>query len=359
MIRSTFMAAVGLSLVVTVQPVVAEETPVSSPNTKLALSGVAFARYYYMLEDIDPTDGKKDMNSFDVDRVYLTGNYQVDERYKWTTTLEMRNTSGKLDLFLKKAYLTVTDPLHIQGTSLFFGQFDHPQTVYQEKVWAYRVVSQVPVDKYFALSSAQVGAGFEGVCAKGRLGWATAISNEKPYNKESDDKYKTGQVRVVLTPRPEHETRKAMKLAAFYQISNDAAPTADNLNQVVGVQPYFKNDRLTASVEFDLQIDKHPPLETAPGFPGESRDETRARILSAYVTYKTGEKTAVFGRVDQYDRNTDLDDDALTRVVAGVARTCAKGVRAVLDLDVTSPEEATGVDLDQDLTASARVEVTL
>lgn len=338
----------------------ADEQPVAGANSKITLSGVGWARYYYNLEDAPKDNQLRDLNSFDVDRVYVTGAYQIDEKYKWTTTLEARNRAGALDIFLKKAYLSVKEPLHLDHTNLSFGQMDHVMVPYEEKVWGHRAVSQVPIDSYFGISSALVGVGMDGMVADGKLDWAASISNARPYDKEIKVKYKTAAARATLAPFSSERGQHA-KLAAFAQFDNDEAPTADNFNFSWTVLPYYKTDRFTAAFEYSSRADrKHG---TGAGrVEGTQHEEDRitvtSTVLSAFVTGMVSERVGLYGRLDIYDPDGDTDDDGSTRIIGGVSHRCAKGLRGLFDVDYTQYEEPSGVDLDAQITLSARAEAS-
>ena len=60
-------------------------------------------------------------------------------------------------------------------------------------------------------------------------------------------------------------------------------------------------------------------------------------IISAFgVLRLTNSKWAVIGRVDQYDPDTDTDNDASTRVIAGASYQVSPNLRLLGDEDLTT-----------------------
>ncbi|MFN8548825.1 MAG: hypothetical protein U0527_12885 [Candidatus Eisenbacteria bacterium] len=330
-----------------------EPAAVVGKNSKVELSGVGWAVYRYRLEDADTTNVARDYNSFDLDRVYFSAAYAVDERMKWVTTLEANNKAGVLDLFLKKAYLQVKDPFHWAGSTLWLGQFDHQFVVPQEKIWGLRSVSKVGLDDYFGVASTHVGAGVGSTVANGQLDWALTIGNERPYNKESTHKYKTGLARVTVTPAAAGAAQHFHLLAGL-QVNADKPKASDNQNTLIMLFPHWQSDDLMIGLEFDRMQDKHVVGGTG-GTPIKKLT-TDSQLLGVMASARVTERLRLFGRVESYDPNTDGKKDALTRAIAGVARSYGKNVRGIVDLDLRSTERSGD---DSDMTLSARAEVTL
>lgn len=353
-ITITKAICLGLLLGAAIQTTARADEPSSvvGKNSKIELSGAGWAVYRYRLEDADTTNAARDYNSFDIDRVYVSGAYAVDDRMKWVTTLEAANKAGVLSLFLKKAYLQVKDPFHWAGSTLWFGQFDHQFVVPQEKVWGLRSVAKVGLDEYLGVASSLVGAGVGSTLANGQLDWAVTIGNERPYNKESTDKYKTGLARVTVKPVASGAA-KNFRLMAGVQVNADKPKASDNQNTLFMLFPHWQTDALTLGLEYDLLKDKHVVAGTG----GASKKVTTdSQLLGVMASARVTERLRLFGRVESYDPNTDGKKDALTRVLAGVARSYGKNVRGIVDLDLRSTERSGD---DSDMTVSARAEVTL
>ena len=340
-----------------VQSARADEAPAAvGKNSKIELSGVGWAIYRYQVEDKSKSNELRSWNSFDVDRVYLTGAYAVDERYKWFTTLEASNKAGVLSLFLKKAYLQVKEPFHWSSSTLWFGQFDHQIVGPQEKVWGFRSISRVGLDEFLGVSSAQVGAGLSQSAAGGRFDWALTVGNERPYNRESTHKYKTGVARVTLTPAGS-EQGKRFHLMLGAQVNSDAPKAADNLNTLFSVFPYWQSERATAALEVDLANDKSSVVSQ-----GEVKVSTKhSRLIGGFASVAVSPRIRLVGRVEQFDPNTDKKNDAVLNVIGGVARSYGKNVRGILDLNLRNyqVDDDAETEFDSDIIVTARAEVTL
>jgi hypothetical protein len=357
-----------------------EEKPaVTGKNSKIQLSGVGWATYRYQLQrdTHSATDARhlttlatKDMNLFDVDRVYLTGDYAFDERYSWQTTIEMTNFAGDPKIFVKRAFLKIKSPFAISNAFVQMGQIAHVMTPSIEKVWGYRSVAKIGIDRYLGVSTTWNGLGLGYTCPRGIVDAELAVANENAYNTKTATKYKTLQGRVTVTPLPADEALKGLKIAAWGQMNSNAPPSgfqpkaADNTNLWLGVLPSFQASKLTVAGEFEMKKDKTPSLTGTP--PAEEVTTKTSRLLSGWVAYDVTARVRAFARLEQYDPNTDTDitGDALTTLNAGVSHSMVKGVRSIIDLEYTKFQEpkdlpANWQTLDPDVTLSARLEVSL
>jgi hypothetical protein len=152
-----------------------------------------------------------------------------------------------------------------------------------------------------------------------------------------------------------------MRLVAFAQTNSENSPSdftlsaADNRNVWFDVMPCLVTERVSVGLELAQKRDKTPKLED-----GETVVERKvSQYVGGFASAELIERLRIFGRVDRYDPNTDVDDDGFVNLIAGIAHTHVKGVRGILDLEYTKYEEPEGADFDPDMTVSARIEVTL
>ncbi len=355
-----------------------EEKPaVTGRNSKIQLSGVGWATYRYQLQ-MDAhgaTQGRhlttlaaKDMNLFDLDRVYLTCDYAFDDRYSWQTTIEMTNFAGDPRIYVKRAFLKVKSPFAIANTFFQMGQIAHVMTPSIEKNWGYRSVNRIGIERYLGISTTWNGLGFGFTDGSGMVDAELAIANENAYNKITATKYKTLQGRVTLTPLPTDEALKGLKVALWAQMNSNAPPigfppkAADNTNTWLGVFPSFQGSKLAVAGEFAMKKDKTPVITGTP--PNEEVTTKTSRLLSGWVAYDVTARVRVFARLEQYDPNTDNDYDGLMNINAGLSHNMIKGVRSIVDVECTKfqePKDDNGntLNLDPDVTLSARLEVSL
>jgi hypothetical protein len=387
-----------------------EEKPaVNGKNSKIQLSGVGWFAYRYLLADeINATAPKgflsatgvdrKDANSFDLDRVQVTGDYMFNDRVSWRTVLEGDDTGGALKLYVKNAFLRVKDPCGLKGTSVKFGLYGHGMTGTVDDFWGYRLISENGINRYLGVSSAFVGAGMDGKLAQGVVDFDLSITNEQGYNKTlvadapNRGKYKSLMGRVILTPPGDDALMKSFHLALFGQmngknpisgpdtsyVSATALPksASDNRNLWFEAFPYFKKDKLAVGFEYVMYSNKYTQQKK------RTTDLEAVEIKSSYiggvVTYQAVPSLGLFARVDLYDPNTDLDASwsgtttapkiknlMTTTVIAGASHPIANGVRGILDVEYTKfekPKHATDgseLTLDPDVTVTARMEVKL
>ena len=264
-----------------------------SVQTQLALSGVAFAVTTTRSRTSTPQT-KRDMNSFDVDRVYrpaITRStaLQVDHHARNEECLRQARS------LLEEAYLTVTDPLNIRGRRSSSASSIIRRRCTRKRfgriAWFHRCRS--------TSTSPQFGAGGRRVrgCARRAARRSDHVSNEA-LQQRGDDKYKTGQVRVVhAQPGTKPEGDEAGGFLSNQQRCRTDRRQPESSGRH---QPYF---RTTGSPLRSSSIsDRQTSADR--GRPGcrANRDETRARILSAYVTYKTGDRRPSSDS-GQYDRH--------------------------------------------------------
>jgi hypothetical protein len=399
-----------------------EEKPaVTGKNSKIQLSGTGWVVYRYLLADESKASAPKgflsstgvdrqDSNSFDLDRVQVTGDYMFNDRITWRTVLEGDNLGGAARLYVKNGYLRVKDPWGLKSTAFKFGLYPHGMTGTIDDLWGYRLVSENSINRYLGVASVFAGVGMETKLAKGVVDLDLGIANELGYGAAGGDgkanrsKHKTLMGRVILTPPGDDPLLKSFHLALWGQrngknpvsqtdtsfVLADRLPksASDNRNLWFEVFPYFKKDNLAAGFEFGLAWNKStkqrkrssgaaggagaiaPPIEFM---------DVKSRYIGGVVTYQIVPKLGCFARLDLYDPDTDNDASwagtesapkdlkrvMTTNVIAGVSRSYANGVRSILDVEYTkfeSPKHTTtgaGLSLDPDITVSARMELKL
>lgn len=411
--RTAAVAAITLILLaILAGPTLAgdEEKPaVNGKNSKIQLSGTGWFVYRYLLADeVNATAPKgflsvtgkdrQDANSFDLDRVQVTGDYFFNDRISWRTVLEGDNLGGAYRLYIKNGYARVKEPWGLANTGFNFGLFTHAMTATIDDLWGYRLVSENSINRYMGVSSAFSGVSVDTKLADGAVNLDVAIANEYGYAKAAADgtpnrsKYKSFMGRVILTPPSEDPMLKSFHLGLWAQmngknptatsdtnyVSADLLPksSSDNQNFWFEVFPHFKNDKLAVGFEYVLLTNKYTRLARAAGSKIESL-ELKSSYIGGVVTYQATPKINAFARVDLYDPDTDNDATwsgneakpapknlAVTNIMAGLSHSYAKGVRSVLDVEYSMFEKPTHqtageFTLDPDITVTARMEFKL
>lgn len=414
------------TLIGVAQPVLAgddEKPVVNGKNSRIQFSGVGWVVYRYLLADeVNATAPKgflsstgvdrQDANSFDLDRVQLTGDYLFNDRLTWRTVLEGDNLGGAARLYVKNAFFRAKDPFGLPNTAFKFGLYGHAMTSTIDDLWGYRLVSENSINRYLGVGSAYAGVGVETKLAKGVVDLDLGIANELAYGAAAADgkanrsKYKTLMGRVVLTPPGEDPILKSFHLALFGQTNakNPLSPDAsylpveavaksasDNQNLWFAAMPYFKNSKLALGFEFGMLSNKttrqlkptSDPADTTHTamiyHPIEKLDAIKSRYVGGVITYQIVPKMGCFARVDMYDPDTDNDGSwsgtesapaaikslMVTNVIAGISHSYATGVRSIIDVEYTkfeNPKNKVGgaeLTLDPDITISARMELKL
>ena len=368
-----------------------EAPPVNGKNSSIQLSGVAWVAYRYKVAD-DPiyeapgsllgaapkaspheAAGRdlKSASSFDLDRVYVTGDYNYNPRYTWETVLEGSNQGGTLSLFVKKAFLLVKQPFDIKGSMIRAGQFGHPLVEQEVDAWGYRSVSRTAIDRYLGVSS--VWAGVEGDIQflHGALDADGMVANAKAYNAPDDtlstvsSKYKNFMGKLTVTPLPDDPQLKGARLVLYAQYTGKDAPPASAKNHWTftgpsaknnhtlwfGGFPYWKTDRFTVGAEFLTRDDV--TLAQA----------IKSRYIGGFGSVALTKTDRVFARIDLYDPNIDANvkNDSYTVVMLGGSHQLVKGVRTILDAEYDHFEAKApdGSNSKPDLTVTARAELSL
>jgi hypothetical protein len=382
MLRAVAAAAVLASFLVPLRVAAQEEKPAATGrNAKVQLFGVGWVTYRYKLAEepartapfssvgVTGESFGKDSNSFDLDRVYVGAEYAFSDRYSWQTILEASNPGGKLDLFLKRAFLRIKAPFGLTGTAVRMGQIGHVFIGNVEDVWGYRIVSKVPVDRYLGISTTWAGLGVEGQVLHGYLDFDAAVANERAYNQPGPvvnnvatpnrDKYKSVMGRLTFTPMPSDDLLKGLKVSVFGQFGAKVPGTASikpdaskNNTRWYGVFPYFKAARYAAGLEYTVKFDRSGTVD------GSYRD-VGSVYAGGFAEADVTTRDRVFLRLDHYDPDHHVDDNAMLILMGGFSHSYMKGVRSLVDVEYDKYQEPANTSFDPDVTVSGRLEVTL
>ena len=283
------------------------------------LEGVLLAQYMS-----SPASGA---SAFDVTRVYLTYVAELASNVKMRYTSDVtRDTSGRLDLFAKYAWLEVNKA--VLGGRLRFGLIETPWIGFEDGIWGYRVQGSNFADRLGVISSADFGVSLDGKFPGDLIEYFGAVVNGDGYKKAESDKSK--RVELRLTGRPLKNVSLSGFISKDYWSDDPSKPRDRTI-----LQAAYKDGNYTLAGDYLM----------ATGSTAAGKDGT------GYSIFGTAKLGAVFnrldgytfiGRLDQWDPNTASASDATTRYIAGVSYELIKGTLVLLDVDRLRTESGAG-----------------
>lgn len=192
-LRSTLAAAVML---VSAGAMAQETSTEFKPSGKLW--GYVFGDYYYKLNADSAGRGStqysnqpKDMNAFDLRRVYLGYDYNISEKFSTELLLSHEgnvDANGNRSVFVKSANVQWKNIFH--NATLVVGQQATPAfPLISEKVWGYRSIEKTVADMRKLASSYDLGVGLRGKfmsTESTELGYNILVSNGTSTKLETD-----------------------------------------------------------------------------------------------------------------------------------------------------------------------------
>ncbi|MFN3873827.1 MAG: hypothetical protein ACK4R9_12585 [Ignavibacterium sp.] len=287
------------------------------------ISGYMFGDYFYnAARDTGITSlsntvngGKKDLNGFQLRRIYFTYDYDISETFATRFRLEadqVSNTSdGKIGVFVKDAYLQWKNIF--KGSDFIFGIQPTPAFEVSEGIWGNRFLEKTIMDLRGIVSSRDLAVTLKGkIDSEGALKYWLMIGNGSG-NKPETDKFKRFYAHLQYTPIKQFTATLYADLKARPNIndpastSNPPATVANNDLTYALFLGYREKDAYTFGVEGFLNPRQNGMLSN-----GTLKDKT-GMGLSAFASYNFSQELAAVGRYDYYDPNTDSNAKADSR----------------------------------------------
>lgn len=281
---------------------------------QFTVSGTAYAQWNYNIS------GDVHNNAFDVTRTYLNFNGKFAGGVSTRITPDIyRAVDGSLTYRAKYAYVAYQPTAG--GATWKFGMIQTPWVGREEDLWDYRMQGTVATDRNGAMGSSDFGVSVD-TRLGGKLDLNAGIYNGEGYKTSEVDPGKDLMVRVsyLLSATDDNSATGGLRLSGYAGVGS-AAGGVDR-NRYAGMLSY-RATRYTLAGEY-VQV--------------ENGDVTGS-IMSAFGVYRlSNSKWAVIGRVDMADPNTDTDNDANTRVIAGASYQLSPNLRLLGDVDLLSHE---------------------
>jgi len=318
---------------------------------------------------LNKTDGQDNYNAFSVDRAYLGAESKLSDYTSLRITFDIRpeKFSTKKQTIVDSDDDTVTVPAMsaydgnpvilkyayadwkikpvAQYVKVRFGLQPTMYLNYMDGIWSRRYVEKNIGDLYGWTSTADLGlSALFTLGPQGNLGEAgLSVFNGTKYS-DVTDKNKNKDVNLFAKISPFYSNGDFHLVTFFGQFYTGtqnkeitgSTEASDWRKQIVSA-----GAKLAYQKTVDLCLDAN--VQTLGQ--GSGNDDLKQRGLSFWgnlylnsiVSDTSPLKTLVlFGRVDAYDPNTDLDKDGNTMIIAGVECAPVKGVKASLNYRHTS-----------------------
>lgn len=356
MLKKSVLLCCATYLIVITFKVFPIDTKVPSSSDKfpeVKSSGVIFMRYDYDLTDIGRGKG---FNKLDIERTYLTIDsavasnakvkvvFDIYQNAKSVTIKDAGGNEVKVPSYydgwsvrLKNAYADIT-PLPI--ITIRAGMLGSPWTSVVEKAWNYRFVKKVLVDSEKLLDTTDLGACLVINLPKD-LGEAVfAVLNGPGYTKPESDKFKDINPRITLVPLPKNEMFKGLSISGHYYLGKCSDGKNDYDRNRMGALINFTNSFINIGGEIDIsndqKLNKNGNIEDING----RGFSTFGELKFAKITTTSLRNVGLIVRIDSWDPNTDVENDAHDILLAGFVYTMTKNFRTSLSFQQFSYENS-------------------
>lgn len=327
------------------------------------ISGLMFGDYFYNIlrdstfNNLDNTGltGIKDLEGFDIRRIYFTYDYRLSEEFSTRFRLESQTLlSVNNTIFLtyvKDAYLNWKNIF--KGSNFIFGIQPTPAFVVSEDYWNYRSLERTILDLRRIVSSRDLGASLKGrLNSSGSIRYWVMYGNGSALGAEAD-KFKRVYAHIDLAPTEE------FRITAYgdYRFKEDKEYTqvGQNFNNDALTTDLFlgyqKKDLFSVGVESFMQFNYNDAIQVEEN---EYIIQNRNALgISLFGWYKFSDLLVGVGRYDYYDPNIsgDFRGDSRNLFIAGLSFVVHEKVAITPNfLYETYEEPDTGVTIDPSLT---------
>lgn len=300
------------------------------------VGGKLYIGYFYELTDGNSTT--RDSNYFHLTRFYLDvkGKHPFSEEgkayigYRLTTDAGDINKKGYYEVFIKFAFLEMGELL--PGLKIRLGQIPTPWIGNEERIWGFRFIDPVMVDKFKYMSSADRGLGI--VYKAPFVDIEANIVNGEGYNKPERTKHKDGMGRLSVYPFAMMDNKyfKGFSILGYGHYGFYNEDTVRN-RYIFGIAEN------TGVINFMVSY--------FIGQDGPSSKPVNANGISAHGFIDIGKliftdvkrSFGFFFRYDKLDPNTDKADDGIQYMTGGIfTRPCVfiqSTDKAIISLNVS------------------------
>lgn len=322
MVRSAYLLVL-MTVTLAATRLAGQAAPATPAPPQLTVSGVMYGQYNYALRS---ATGAGHANNFDVTRAYLNFLGKFSDGVGSRVTADIyRNSDGSLAYRLKYGFASWNP----KGSAFTYklGMIQTPFVEYNEQLWDYRVQGTDATDRAGYLASSDFGIGVDGTWGGEKLTVNAGIYNGEFYSRTPGDNHKDVAGRVSLRVLASDDATRlgGLRLTAFALVGQ---PTGDGTRERYIGQVSYRKKKFWLAAELMGARDRVDTGATV-------LPTVKGRLASVFGVVKVDpkNKVALLGRFDWHDRNTAVDNDALSRIIGGVSYQLNTNLRALIDVD--------------------------
>jgi len=288
-------------------------------SLQLLAQGKLGAKVYF---DYSYNNARSVTNAFEISRAYLSYSKKLNKNisFKFTSDVGRFNTGKdkRLSLYLKIASLSWKTKFGkfvfgLQGLNMFN---------VEEHNWGYRFIEKAPMDKNHFASSADLGIGYY-LNLGNKLSLSALVTNGGGYKNVELNKYKKFSFQLLFgNPKI---SRGGFNLGASFSAEGFQYGNTTGTTTVLGGFAAYSTGKFRVGGEYDLLK--------------QSGLNVTKLIFSAFASLKFSTVAEVFGRVDSFDPNTNVNDDGNIYFIGGLNFTPAGGFSLAPNVKITSPQK--------------------
>lgn len=257
--------------------------------------------------------GEKDLNGFNIRRIYLTYDNEINccftSRFRFEMYDKENLTDGRLGVFVKDAYIKWKG--FLSGHDLTIGIQPTPAYEISEKAWGYRPIEKTIMDLRGIVGSRDFGISVNGKFDQdGNYGYAVMYANGSGVKLETN-KYKRYYVQVFAKPFKNFQTSFYADVNAKAKINDPNStlkPQATVANHSITYaifMGYAVKDKYSVGVEGYMQKTKNG-VKKGSKIPYELAN-LNSIGYSVFGTYNFSKEIIGYARFDNYEPNNNDD----------------------------------------------------
>lgn len=308
---------------------------VSSAQSPVKLSGLAYLDYYYVLDD--PAGIEDGDNAFSYRRLYLTGDFGMSDDVSFRARLEADDSKTTADglpsPFVKDLYVRWKNALG-DGHEILIGVTSPPAYETSEKFFGYRSLEKTQMDLRKITSSRDFGIRVQGpLSSSGKVRYSVMLGNNNSVMRETDQ---NKRVYAQLEFLPDEHL--------VVTVGGDYAAMDDGSIVTANAFAGYTMDRIRFGAEvFVSPVNQDTPLE----------DMDRYGI-SIFAAAQASPSVELLLRYDHFATSVAGVDESGDFALVGAAFAARKGLRIIPNLVVNRSLSADDPMLTGRITVEAK-----
>ena len=286
------------------------DTPATPPPPKQTITGEAYFDYYYNIQMRDTT--KKDLNGFQVRRIYFTYDHSISPDFDARMRLEadgkeLSTPGGKLTTFLKEAWMKWKNIF--EGSDFIAGLSPTPAYDVSEAAWGYRSLEKTIMDLRGIAPRTDLSADLKGkITGDGSLNYWAKIGDNSGQTPETD-KYKRyyGSLHVKSGSQFQASAYADLESEPGRLDAFDGQTKTNDRMTLAGFLNFRQPDEYSFGIEGFYHVTQNN-LVTGPTTPLENQN---AFGVTAFAWGSVSDRLRLVGRFDAYNSNTAATKNAV------------------------------------------------